>query len=103
MINIPATEQIEVGETIMTAGIDLGGGIRSPFPRGLLIGTVVDVERSPVDVVQTALVRPAAALDRLEYVLVIIDYASSLPTDDPIDGPAESLEPGPIDTFVPAP
>ncbi len=103
MINIPATEQIEVGETIMTAGIDLGGGIRSPFPRGLLIGTVVDVERSPVDVVQTALVRPAAALDRLEYVLVIVDYASSLPTDDPIDGPAESLEPGPIDTFVPAP
>ncbi|CAN5689347.1 hypothetical protein BH23CHL7_BH23CHL7_13800 [soil metagenome] len=99
MINIPATEEISVGDTIITAGIDLGGGIRSPFPRGLLIGTVVDVQRPPVEVLQSALVLPAAPLDRLEYVLVIVDYASSQPSIEP----GASPQPSPTDTFIPAP
>ena len=66
----------------MTAGIDLGGGVRSPFPKGLLIGTVVDVARDANAVTQTAFIQPAADLDRLEYVLVITDYQGGLP---PID------------------
>jgi rod shape-determining protein MreC len=91
MLNIPATEDISVGETIVTAGIDLGDGIRSPFPRGLLIGTVVDVDQAPAEVTQSALLDPAAPLDRLEYVLVIVNY----------DGPVAS--PDPTITPVPAP
>jgi rod shape-determining protein MreC len=91
MINIPATEVIAVGETIVTAGIDLGQGIRSPFPRGLLIGRVVDVRSAPADVLQSALIEPAAPLDRLEYVLVIINY----------EGPA--ISPNPSPTIVPPP
>jgi rod shape-determining protein MreC len=91
MINIPATEVIAVGETIVTAGIDLGQGIRSPFPRGLLIGRVVDVRSAPADVLQSALIEPAAPLDRLEYVLVIVNY----------EGPASSPNPSP--TNVPPP
>jgi rod shape-determining protein MreC len=91
MGNIPATEEISVGETIVTAGIDLGDGIRSPFPRGLLIGTVVDVQQAPAAVTQTAIIDPAAALDRLEYVLVIINYEGSTgspePTITPIPAP----------------
>jgi rod shape-determining protein MreC len=91
MINIPATEELAVGETIVTAGIDLGQGIRSPFPRGLLIGTVVDVRSAPADVLQSALVEPAAPLDRLEYVLVIVNYEgpaiSPLPSITPIPPP----------------
>lgn len=83
MLNIPATDEISVGETIVTAGIDLGDGIRSPFPRGLLIGTVVDVEQAPADVTQSALVNPAAPLDRLEYVLVIINYEGSPSSPEP--------------------
>jgi rod shape-determining protein MreC len=101
MINIPATEEIAVGETIVTAGIDLGGGIRSPFPRGLLIGTIVDVTRHPAAVVQSALVQPAAPLERLEYVLIIVDYATS-PTE-PTDQPPPSPLPSPFVTPVPAP
>lgn len=89
MINIPATEELAVGETIVTAGIDLGDGIRSPFPRGLLIGTVVDVERAPANVLQSALIDPAAPLDRLEYVLVIINY------EGPVASPASSPTPIP--------
>lgn len=81
MEGISATEEVNVGEAVLTAGIDLGGGIRSPFPGGLLIGTVVDVVSSPNQVVQSALVLPAAALDRLEYVLVVVNYRSAEPTD----------------------
>lgn len=90
MINILATDEISVGDTILTAGIDLGEGIRSPFPRGLLIGTVVDVARSPADVLQSALVLQAAPIDRLEYVLVIVDYAGTEVPEGPTDSPAPS-------------
>lgn len=85
---ISATDTVVVGESVVTAGIDLGGGIRSPYPRGLLIGTVVDVDRSPNQVVQSALVQPAATFDRLDYVLVIINYQTS-----PIDGPTTPATP----------
>ena len=63
----------------MTAGIELGGGVRSPYPKGLLIGQVVDVRRDANAVVQTAYLQPAADLERLEYVLVITDYEGGLP------------------------
>jgi len=83
MERILATDEVEVGESVVTAGIDLGQGIRSPFPRGLLIGTVVAIERPPNQVLQLALLQPAAALDRLEYVLVITDYEGGTPIQPP--------------------
>ncbi|HUG47115.1 MAG TPA: rod shape-determining protein MreC [Candidatus Limnocylindria bacterium] len=79
MERILATEEVEPGESVVTAGIDLGEGIRSPFPRGLLIGTIVDVQRPPNQVLQVALLQPATPLDRLEYVLVITDYEGGMP------------------------
>jgi rod shape-determining protein MreC len=103
MLHIPSTEEVVVGETVVTAGIDLGEGIRSPYPRGLLIGTIVDVARSPNEVVQSALVQPAVPLDRLEYVLVITDYEGGMPIESP--EPTESpggLE-SPETTEIPAP
>ncbi|HSH21180.1 MAG TPA: rod shape-determining protein MreC, partial [Candidatus Caenarcaniphilales bacterium] len=83
MMNIASTEEVTVGETVVTAGIDLGDGIRSPYPKGLLIGAIVDVARTPNEVVQSGLVQPAAPLDRLEYVLVITDYEGGLPMESP--------------------
>jgi len=79
MTGIPAEDQVNVGEAVVTAGIELQMGIRSPYPKGLLIGSIVDVQRSPDQLFQTALIRPAASLDRLEYVLVITDYEGGLP------------------------
>jgi rod shape-determining protein MreC len=76
---IDATELVEPGARVMTAGIELAGGARSPFPKGLLIGRVVDVQRDVNDVVQTAYLVPAAGLDRLEWALVITDYEGGLP------------------------
>ncbi|HWH24247.1 MAG TPA: rod shape-determining protein MreC [Candidatus Limnocylindria bacterium] len=79
MERILATEQLTIGESVVTAGIDLGEGIRSGFPRGLLIGTLVDLQQSPDQLFQTGLVAPGAPLDRLEYVLVIVDFDISQP------------------------
>jgi rod shape-determining protein MreC len=82
MENIDSTERLQIGDTVTTAGIDLGGGVRSPFPKGVLIGTVVDVQRDANAVTQTAFIQPTADLDRLEYVLIVTDYQGGLP---PID------------------
>ncbi len=82
MQDIDSAARINIGDQVVTAGIDLGGGVRSPFPKGLLIGTVVDVEREANAVTQTAFVTPTAQLDRLEYLLVITNHEGGLP---PID------------------
>jgi rod shape-determining protein MreC len=93
MSRILASEEVALGETVVTAGIDLGSGIRSPFPRGLLIGTVADVQSSPDQLFQSALLQPAALLDRLEYVLVITDYEGGLPTESPGASPSAAPTP----------
>lgn len=90
MINIPAELTVSLQETVVTAGIELAEGIRSPYPKGLLIGTIAGVSRSPDQLFQTALVTPAADLDRLEYVLVITNYEGGLPDAAPTATPSAS-------------
>jgi rod shape-determining protein MreC len=83
MDGIPAENTVNVGEAVVTAGIELAEGIRSPYPKGLLIGTVESVSRSPDQLFQTALLAPTQNLDTLEYVLVITNYAGGLPPISP--------------------
>ncbi len=100
MRSIDATEEITLGDEVMTAGLELDGGVRSPYPKGLLLGIVVDVQRDPNAVVQTAYLEAAAELDKLEYVLVITDYEGGLPA--PGETPAEGVDPdgeGPATPF----
>lgn len=87
MTNIDSTERIELGEEVVTAGIELAGGVRSPYPKGLVLGQVIDVRRDANSIVQTAFLQPTANLDKLEYVLVLLDYEGGLPPadDQPID------------------
>jgi rod shape-determining protein MreC len=87
MDDVNAAAIVTIGDEVFTAGIELGGGIRSPYPKGLLIGRVVDVKRDPNEVVQTVFLEPAAPLDRLEFLLVITDYEGGIT--------------GPIETGVP--
>ena len=87
MLDVDAAAQVAIGEEVFTAGIELAGGIRSPYPKGLLIGRVVDVTRDPNEVVQTVFLEPASPLDTLEYLLVITDYEGGIT--------------GPIETGVP--
>ena len=87
MDQIDSGEQISLGDEVVSAGIDLGGGVSSPYPKGLLIGQVVDIRRDANAVVQTAYLQPAADFDKLEYVLVILDYQGGLPPieQQPVD------------------
>jgi rod shape-determining protein MreC len=87
MQDVDAAAAVTIGEEVFTAGIELEGGIRSPYPKGLLIGRVVDATRDPNEVVQTVFLEPAAPLDRLEFLLVITDYEGGIT--------------GPIETDVP--
>ena len=82
MRNIDSTVQIGSDEEVFTPGIEITGGIRSPYPKGLVIGSVVDVERDANDVVQTAFLAPAADLNAFEVALVITDYDGGLPPVD---------------------
>jgi rod shape-determining protein MreC len=87
MQDVDSAVVVTNGEEVFTAGIELGGGVRSPYPKGLLIGRVVDVTRDPNEVVQTVFLEPAAPLGQLEFLLVITDYEGGIV--------------GPIETGVP--
>ena len=91
MDKIAATQQITLGDEVVTAGITLGDGVRSPYPKGLIIGRIIDVTRDPNAVVQTAFVEPAVDLNRLEAVLVITDYQGGIPGIDLL--PTDELNP----------
>ncbi len=82
MDKIDATQRITLGDEVVTAGISLGQAVRSPYPKGLVIGRIIDVTRDPNAVVQTAFVEAAIDLDRLEAVLVITDYEGGIPGTD---------------------
>ncbi len=91
MQNIDSTQRLQIGDQVRTAGIELTGGIRSPYPKDLVIGQITDVVRDPNAVVQTAYVEPLLDLDHLIYVLVVIDYEGGLPGADQI--PTDQLNP----------
>ena len=114
MQNIDSTDKVEPGEQVLTAGIQLAGGIRSPYPKGLLLGEVTDVKRDANSVVQTAYLQPTADLEKVAYVLVVLDYVGGLPgpDDTPIDcgqggtlpvGEQPCIEPSASPRFSPSP
>ncbi len=57
---------VRLGDRVITSGL---GQI---YPRGLPVGTVVGVSRSPGKLFQDVTVRPAADLDHLEDVLIVL-------------------------------
>lgn len=58
--------QVRTGDLVVTSGL---GGV---FPRGLVVGRIVKVGREEGELLQEAEVEPAAALDRLEDVLILL-------------------------------
>ncbi len=58
------SEKVEPGDLVSTSGLD------QIYPKGLLAGTVVKV--SDGDIYKHIVVKPAAALDRLDSVLVVL-------------------------------
>jgi rod shape-determining protein MreC len=106
MLNVPFNQDLRVGDLITTAGIRLGREARSQYPRDLVIGSIVNVDKDPAGITISALVQPAADLDGLEFVLVITDFRpdplpgaeptpSAEPTDEATESPAPRPEPTP--------
>ena len=62
--------EIQPGDQVVTAGL---GEI---YPRGLVVGTVVDVSRGEGDLFREALVRPAADLNHLEEMVILVAEGS---------------------------
>lgn len=56
---------VAVGDRVLTSGLD---GI---FPKGMMVGEVVEVARRHRGLLQAAVIRPSVALDQLEEVLVV--------------------------------
>jgi len=75
MVQVAVTELVAVGDTIVTAGLALEQAVaRSPYPKGLLIGHVLAVEPDTNALTQTAFVRAALDFDRLERLLVVLEF-----------------------------
>ena len=65
------TDEVEVGDVVITAGLAQGHELRSLFPKGLPIGTVVAIDRSDNAAYARAILLPAVELRRLEQVLIV--------------------------------
>lgn len=79
MVQVRATDQVAVGDTVASAGLTLtdagGAGIgRSPYPRGLLIGTIQALELDADGLTQTAFVRPAVDFSAVGRLLVVLRF-----------------------------
>lgn len=62
---IPRDEIVLVNNQVITSGLETG------IPRGLLIGTVTEIENEPYKPFQQAIITPAANLSRLTTVSVL--------------------------------
>jgi len=67
---IPLEEKAKPGDIVLTSG--LGGEL----PRSLVIGTVTDVTKRDIDLFQSAAIKSAMDLNRLEVVQVIMNFES---------------------------
>ena len=71
--NVPLTEPLAVGDTVVSAGISVADDA-SRYPTGLLIGRIQAVEPDANAVTQTGFVRPALNPSELERLLIVLDF-----------------------------
>jgi rod shape-determining protein MreC len=74
--NISSSETVQVGESIVTTGLD------RIYPKGLLVGTVDRIEVDPNAPWHKIIVKPAAPVDRVEYVAVLLVEQKDLKIED---------------------
>jgi rod shape-determining protein MreC len=65
------TEPVKEGDVVITAGLGIGDELRSLYPKGLVIGTISQVQTAEAAAYNRAIVTPAVDLRRLEHVLVV--------------------------------
>lgn len=75
MVQVDVTDELAEGDPVVTAGLELAGGVaRSPYPKGLLIGHVQAIQQDSNALTQTGFVRPALDFRRVERLLVVLAY-----------------------------
>ncbi|GMB00624.1 rod shape-determining protein MreC [Pelosinus sp. IPA-1] len=77
MVNIARDADIVKGDKLITSGF---GGI---YPKGLLIGEVIDLVNEEGGLLKYAVLNPAVDFDRLEEVSVIVGSREPIPTLPP--------------------
>jgi rod shape-determining protein MreC len=101
---VDASAKLVKGDAVVTAGESLAcTNNRSPYPPGLLIGSIITVSEDPNAVVQSAEIMPAASLSDATFVLVIIDYKGGFGTPSPTPQSIASAAPSPSGKATPAP
>lgn len=65
------TETVKVGDTVVTAGLGLGDEIRSLYPKGLVVGRILQLQNAEAAAYKRAIIAPAVDLRKLENVLVV--------------------------------
>ena len=75
MVQVDITDDLREGDTVVTAGLQLApGAIRSPYPKGLLVGSVQAIQHDSNALTQTGFVRPALDVRQLDRLLVVRSY-----------------------------
>ncbi len=77
MINIARDADVIKSDKIITSGF---GGI---YPKGLLVGEVVDIVNEEGGLLKYAVLKPAVDFDRLEEVLIIVRSREPVPVPQP--------------------
>jgi len=73
---VPKEPRVTVGDTIITAGTLGQGPLRSKFPRGIPIGTVVSQSNSDASLFQNIQVRPFVDFSSIQSVIVLVPKTS---------------------------
>ncbi len=86
MINLPPEANIQRGDTIISSGL---GGI---FPKGLVIGQALEIEKDQYGLLQRALIQPAVNFNRLEEVFIVFETPVDLEESELEELREEGLE-----------
>jgi rod shape-determining protein MreC len=76
--NISSSENVQEGESIVTTGLD------RIYPKGLLVGTVERIEEDPNAPWHRIIIKPAAPIDRVEHVLVLLVEPKDLKIEETV-------------------
>jgi rod shape-determining protein MreC len=74
--SVASSEKVEIGDSIVTTGLD------RIYPKGLLVGTVEGIEADPNGPWHKIIVKPAAPVDRVEHLLVLLIDQKDLKLDE---------------------
>ncbi len=76
IINLPPESNIQPGDTLISSGL---GGV---FPKGLVIGHIIEIDVDQYGLLQQALVNPAVNFNRLEEVFIVTGVPQEVEDDE---------------------